>query len=82
MSSVDRRQSSAELVRDVAVAGLTRTPSPPEHSVTISRNAKGIAQFEVTVRGYDLDTVATDAMGAFGVLETAWPYPVNGGTGE
>ncbi len=64
------------------MATLQRASTPPEHSVTISRNAKGVAQFEVTVRGFDIDDVLGEAVTVFGVLEVKHPYPVstNGGT--
>lgn len=76
-----RRPSSAELVAQVASAALTRQASPPEHSVTISRNAKGVAQFEVTVRGTNLVTVESQARAVYENLDDAYPYPeTNGGT--
>jgi hypothetical protein len=55
-----RRPSSAELVREVAVAALQRAPAPPEHTVGLTLNAKGDVQIEVTGRGHDLDAIALD----------------------
>ena len=75
-----RRLTPTERLHEVTMAAMTRTPSPPEHSVEITRNAKGVAQFEVTVRGYDLSDVLAKAQEAFSALETALPYPDNGGT--
>jgi len=52
-----RRLTPTERLHEVTMAAMTRAATPPEHSVEITRNAKGVAQFEVTVRGYDLDKV-------------------------
>lgn len=38
-------------LHEVTMAALNRRPSEPVSDVTISRNAKGDFQFEVTVRG-------------------------------
>lgn len=40
-------------LHEVTMAALTRRPSEPVSDVSISRNAKGDFQFEVTVRGHD-----------------------------
>jgi len=49
--------------------------------VEITRNAKGVAQFEVTVRGYDLNDVVERALAVYSELDIARPYPeTNGGT--
>ena len=73
-----RRPSSAELVRDVAVAGLSRAPQPPEHTVGLTLNAKGDVQIEVTGRGHDLDALAASVAGTFDVLREQY-RPTNGG---
>lgn len=57
------------------MAALTRAPSPPEHSASATRNAKGVWQLEATVRGYDLDDVLDKAIAAAAKLDTAYPYP-------
>jgi hypothetical protein len=72
------RLTPTQRLHEVTMAAMSRTPSAPEHSVTISRNARGIVQCEVTVRGYDLDDVMLGAAGAFATLDTRYPYPVNG----
>ena len=51
---------------------LTRNP---ESSVTISRNAKGVAQFEVTVRGDNPWTCHVQAQDIYRVLSETYPYP-------
>lgn len=79
--SAPRRLTPSERLHEVTMTALARRPSDPEHSVTISRNAKGVAQFEVTVRGYDLDAVRDESLTTFAALEAAYPYPsgTNGG---
>ena len=63
------------------MAALARRPAEPESSVTISRNAKGIAQFEVTVRSTSWEDALQMARDGFEDLCAAYPYPaVNGGT--
>ena len=46
----------------------------------ISRNAKGVHQFEVTVRGYDLATVVQQALDVRARLDELLPYPQENGT--
>ena len=78
-----RRLTPTERLHEVTMAYATRAATPPEHSVEITRNAKGVAQFTVTVRGYGLNEVADQARRIYGQLETAHPYPseptTNGG---
>jgi hypothetical protein len=71
-----RRLTPTERLHEVTMAAMTRAPSPPEHSVEITRNAKGVAQFEVTVRGYDIDQVLNLARSVYAELDGALPYPV------
>jgi hypothetical protein len=79
--TTERRLTPTERLHEVTMAAMSRAPSPPEHSVEITRNAKGVAQFEVTVRGYDLNEVLTQAWSAFAELDVKLPYPeTNGGT--
>jgi hypothetical protein len=54
------------------MASLTRSG---DSSVTISRNAKGVAQFEVTVRGDNATACAVRAENLYRDLEAAHPYP-------
>jgi hypothetical protein len=63
------------------MAAMSRRPSEPVSDVTISRNAKGVAQFEVTVRGVDPEDCRRHAQRIWATLEADHPYPVtNGGT--
>jgi hypothetical protein len=73
-----RRLTPTERLHEVTMAAMSRAPSPPEHSVEITRNAKGVAQFEVTVRGYDIDQVLNLARSVYAELNGALPYPENG----
>lgn len=76
-----RRLTPTERLHEVTMAAMQRAPSPPEHSVEIARNAKGVAQFEVTVRGHDLGEVLSLAWQAYADLDVKLPYPeTNGGT--
>lgn len=73
-----RRLTPTERLHEVTMAAMSRAPSPPEHSVEISRNAKGVAQFAVTVRGYDLLAVLAQAEETFVSLERVFPYEDTG----
>lgn len=73
-----RRLTPTERLHEVTMAAMQRAASPPEHSVEITRNAKGVAQFEVTVRGYDLEQVLAMAWSAYAGLDVKLPYPENG----
>jgi hypothetical protein len=62
------------------MAFAKRQPSPPEHSVEMSRNARGVVQFSVTVRGADPSDCHSEAERLFDALNAAYPYPdTNGG---
>jgi hypothetical protein len=74
-----RRLTPTERLHEVTMAAMARRPSEPEHAVEISRNAKGVAQFTVTVRGFDLSEVLARAQETFSALETALPYPEGNG---
>lgn len=71
----ERRLTPSERLHEVTMAALGRTPTAPESSVTISRNAKGVFQFEVTVRGADADACASEAERLANELAAAHPYP-------
>ncbi len=76
------RLTPTERLHEVTMAAMNRRPSEPESSVTISRNAKGVAQFEVTVRGHDEDICEIKAQAIYDALVARFPYPAstNGGT--
>ncbi len=79
-ASEPRRLTPTERLHEVTMAAMSRRPAEPEHSVTVSRNAKGVAQFEVTVRGFTIEDVLTEARAAFDILAVAYPYE-NGSEG-
>ena len=70
-----RRLTPTERLHEVTMAAMTRAATPPEHSVEITRNAKGVHQYEVTVRGYDLDEVLAQALATQADLDAKLPYP-------
>lgn len=78
LTPTEQRQLADARLHEVTLAFAARAAAPPEHTVEMSRNAKGIAQFTVTVRGYDLDDVIGEALAHFAGLEAAHPYPTNG----
>ena len=55
---------------------LAARSSSPESSVTVSRNAKGAHQFEVTVRGSNAEDCYHRALHITAKLEAMFPYPV------
>lgn len=80
LTPTERLQLADERMHEVTMASLTRRPSVPESAVTISRNAKGVAQFEVTVRGESVEACEAEAILVYERLVDLWPYPVaNGG---
>lgn len=67
------RLTPTQRLHDVTLAALNRTPRPPQESVTISRNAKGDVQIEVsatTQEGESLDDVGVRASELFNTLCT------------
>lgn len=54
MSDDQRPPTPTARLHEVTMAALNRRPSEPVSDVTISRNAKGDFQFEVTARGPDV----------------------------
>lgn len=73
-TATERRMTPTERLHEVTMASLARRPAETEHTVEISRNAKGIAQFSISVRGSDLDAVVESAVAKFGVLTALYPY--------
>lgn len=75
----ERRQTPSERAHEALLAAITRRPAA-EQSVTISRNAKGVAQFEVTCRADRIEDAMTWAIENYQHLCRALPYPdANGG---
>ncbi len=79
MSAVERRLTPTERLHEVTMAVLQRQPSPPEHTVGLTLNAKGEVQIEVTGRGPELDALAASVTGTFDKLREKYPRGTNGG---
>jgi hypothetical protein len=71
----ERRLTPTERLHEVTMAAMSRRPAEPESSVTITRNARGVFQFEVTVRGGDVDACDALARRVASGLVDAYPYP-------
>lgn len=81
LTPTERLQLADERMHEVTMASLARRPSEPESSVSLTRNAKGAVQIEVTVRGVDARACQQHATLLYEELALAYPYPVaNGGT--
>lgn len=78
MSADERRLTPTERLHEVTMAALNRSAAPPEHSIDVTRNAKGDYQFSVTVRGHDADEVAAKAIELTSKLAVQYPRE-NGG---
>lgn len=68
-----RRQSPSERYHELSMAWATRPLAAPEHSLDITRNAKGDWQYSLTVRGADLADVLEAAFEAVEQLEAKYP---------
>lgn len=77
-----RRQTPTERLHEVTMAAMQRRPSEAEHGVELSRNARGVVQFTLTVRGPNIEAVIQTATEKFDLLDARYPYPVTNGGGE
>jgi hypothetical protein len=75
------RPTPTQAFRELAMAVAQRSSSP-ENSVTISRNARGVFQFEVTVRGEDVTDCIAEAKDTVAELVELYPYPATNGSTE
>jgi hypothetical protein len=57
------------------MASLHRRPAEPESSVSLTRNAKGVTQCDVTVRGIDAAECAALATQLYDELRVRYPLP-------
>lgn len=73
-TATERRMTPTERLHEVTMASLARRPAETEHTIEISRNAKGVAQFSISVRGSDLDAVMDSAIEKFDFLAARYPY--------
>ncbi len=60
-------------LHEVTMAALNRAPQPPEHTVSLTLNAKGDVQIEVTGRGHDLDALTAAVLETFEALRVKYP---------
>jgi hypothetical protein len=80
-ASQDVRLTPTQAFRELAMAVAQRSTAP-ESSVTVKRNAKGVFEFEVTVRGEDAELCSREAQHIVVFLEVRYPYPVTNGSTE
>lgn len=60
-----RRQTPSERYHQLALQAAQRQPLVPEHSLDLTRNAKGDVQIALTVRGGELAAVEQSATETF-----------------
>jgi hypothetical protein len=75
-----RRPTPTERLYELAMAQAVRPPAAPEHSIDVSRNAKGDMQYAITVRGHDADEVADKAIELAERFEAKYPRANGGAT--
>jgi len=68
-----RRMTPSERYHELALQAAQRQPLVPEHSLDLTRNAKGDVQIGLTVRGGDLAEVEASATAAFDRLCARYP---------
>jgi hypothetical protein len=69
----ERRKTPTERYHELALQASQRQPLVSEHSLDLTRNAKGDVQIALTVRGGDLAEVERTATEAFDRLCEAYP---------
>lgn len=74
IEQLERRQTPTERYHELALQAAQRLPSVPEHSLDLTRNAKGDVQIALTVRGGDLADVERSATEAFDRLCEKYPH--------
>lgn len=76
-----RRLTPSERLHEVTMAALQRQPSPPEHSLELTRNAKQQVQIALTVRAHSLAELEAEATATFDRLCAKYPAeaPASGG---
>ena len=69
----ERRLTPTERYHELAMLVAARQPTVPEHSLELTRNAKGDVQIALTVRSGDLAALEADGTAAFDRLCTKYP---------
>ena len=70
----ERRQTPTERYHELALHAAQRQPLVPEHSLDLTRNAKGNVQIALTVRGGELAEVERTAVEAFDRICARYPH--------
>jgi hypothetical protein len=70
----ERRKTPTERYHELALQASQRQPLVPEHSLELTRNAKGDVQIALTVRGNDLAEVERLAVTYFDRLRQQYPH--------
>lgn len=70
----ERRQTPTERYHELALQAAQRQPVVPEHSLDLTRNAKGNVQIALTVRGGDLTELERTATETFDRLCGRYTY--------
>lgn len=78
MSVPERRLTPTERLFELSMAHAQRAAAAPEHTIDVSRNAKGQWQFAVAIRGTDAQAVLDEAVTIARQLEQQFPFG-NGG---
>lgn len=73
MSDEAKPPTPTQRLHEVTMAALHRAPQAPEHTVSLTWNAKGDVQIEVTGRGPDLAGLQADVITAFDALRAKYP---------
>lgn len=68
------RLTPTQRLHEVTMAALHRKPAEPINEVSITRNAKGAVQIEVTVRGVNAGDCADTARTLYDQLAGLYPY--------
>ena len=69
----EHRPTPSQRLHEVTMAALARRPAEPEHTVGLTRNAKGDTQIEVTGRGPDLDSLTAHVVAKYEWLCEQFP---------
>lgn len=70
-----RHLTPTERLHEVTMAALERQPAPADSSVSITRNAKGVRQWDIVVRGHDIAACEAQAVAIDARLNALYPYP-------
>lgn len=69
------RLTPTQRLHEVTMASLTREARPPESSVSLTRNARGVTQIDVTVRAEAADEAEKQAREIYERLRNRYPLP-------